>query len=77
MTWIQAAGAALTSRWDTPLILLSLLMIVIGVGYGMAMLAASRRDPPGPRDSRKPLPAAGPARASRFRRLAATCSSCS
>ena len=48
-------------------------MIVIGVGYGMAMLAASRRDPPGPRDSRKPLPAAGPAgptaRASRFRGL--------
>ena len=62
MTWIQAAGAALTSRWDTPLILLSLLMIVIGVGYGMAMLAASRRDPSGPRDSREPLPAAQPAR---------------
>ena len=61
MTWIQAAGASLTSRWDTPLILLSLLMIVIGVGYGIAMLAASRRDPPGPRESREPLPAAGPA----------------
>jgi len=57
MTWIQYAGASLLSRWDTPLILLALLMIVIGVGYGMAMLAASRRDPPGPRDSRNPPPA--------------------
>ena len=56
MTWIQYAGASLLSRWDTPLILLALLMIVIGVGYGMAMLAASRRDPPGPRDSRNPHP---------------------
>ena len=47
-------------RWETPLILLAVLLIVTGVGYGMAMLAASRRDPRGPRDGRKTLPAAGP-----------------
>ena len=53
----------LPSAWDTPLIVLAVLLIVIGVGYGMGMLAASRRDPR-PRGGRKlPWPggrAAGP-----------------
>jgi cellulose synthase/poly-beta-1,6-N-acetylglucosamine synthase-like glycosyltransferase len=48
-------------RWETPLIVLAVLLIVTGVGYGMGMLAASRRDPKGPRDGRKKLPAAGAA----------------
>ena len=58
---LNQSALGLPSRWDTPLILLAGLLIVIGVGYGMGMLAASRRDPPGPRNGRKPLPAAGQA----------------
>ena len=58
---LKQPAPGLLSRWDTPLILLAVLLVVIGVGYGMGMLAASRRDPPGPRGGRKPLSAAGPA----------------
>ena len=33
------------SRWDRPLVWLAELLIVLGVGYGIGMLTASRRDP--------------------------------
>ena len=49
---------SLPSAWDTPLILLAALLIVVGVGYGMGMLAASRRDPR-PGVGRMSLPGAG------------------
>ena len=48
----------LPSAWDTPLLLLAALLIVVGVGYGMGMLAASRRDPR-PGAGRTSLPGAG------------------
>jgi hypothetical protein len=48
-------------RWETPLILLAVLLIVTGVGYGMAMLAASRRDPRGLPALRHQAVVAGPA----------------
>jgi cellulose synthase/poly-beta-1,6-N-acetylglucosamine synthase-like glycosyltransferase len=41
--------------WDRPLVLLAALLIVLGVSYGMGMLAASRRDPPRPGVHRKSL----------------------
>lgn len=53
------------TRWDTPLVLLAMLMIVVSLGYGMGMLASSRRDPPPPGSRRKPLPGAGQAIADR------------
>ena len=65
-TWIAARAYGLGSSWETPLTLLAVLLIVIGVSYGIGMLAASRREPKSPqglRDGRKPLPAAGPAEA--------------
>ena len=73
-TWIRSGGASLSTfqpapgqlgRWETPLIVLAVLLIVTGVGYGMGMLAASRRDPKGPRDGRKTLPPAGAGRGGR------------
>ena len=56
---VQTATAPAPLSWDTPLVVLAALLIVIGVVYGLAMLAASRRDPsrPGPR-RRQPAAAA-------------------
>jgi len=45
--------------WDAPFVWLAALLIVIGVGYGLGMLAVSRREPrwPGrPRRRQQPLP---------------------
>lgn len=47
--------ATVPSPWDRPLVLLAALLIVLGVSYGMGMLAASRRDPPRPGGRRKSL----------------------
>ena len=55
------SGIVPATGLETPLILLAVLLIVTGVGYGMGMLAASRRDPKGPRGGRKTLSPAGPA----------------
>jgi 1,2-diacylglycerol 3-beta-glucosyltransferase len=48
--------------WDRPLGWLAALLIVLGIGYGMGMLAASQRNPrPGARGlARTALPSAGP-----------------
>ena len=56
---------------ETPLILVAVLLIVTGVGYGMVMLAASRRDPRGPRGGRKTLPAARAGEAGQARQAGA------
>ena len=62
--------------WDAPLILLAALLIILGVGYGMGMLAASRRDPPRPGSDQKSLAAARQrSPAACFRMSATTCSS--
>jgi len=41
----QPSASGPADNWDTPLIVLAALLIVLGVAYGMGMLVASRRDP--------------------------------